>query len=90
MKVHVLKCWPEPFAAIVAGGKRYEIRRDDRGYGIDDVLILLEFCPASYRGDERYTGAVQRVVVDHITKGGDFGLPKELCVLGIVLAGALP
>jgi len=32
--VHELKTWPEPFAGILAGRKRYEIRKNDRGYAV--------------------------------------------------------
>jgi hypothetical protein len=41
--IHDLKCWPEPFAAILSGEKRHEIRRDDRGFKVGDVLRLREY-----------------------------------------------
>src|SRR5690606_28445539 len=45
-RCHDLKCWPEPFRAIVAGAKRHEFRRDDRGYALGDVLYLYEWDPS--------------------------------------------
>jgi hypothetical protein len=43
--IHELKTWPEPFAALAAGLKTFEFRRDDRGFAVDDVLVLREWAP---------------------------------------------
>lgn len=43
MKVHELKCWPDEFAAVLAGDKGFEIRRDDRGFERGDLVVLREF-----------------------------------------------
>jgi hypothetical protein len=37
---HELKCWPEPFEAMLAGRKRPEIRRMDRPFTVGDWLVL--------------------------------------------------
>lgn len=46
MRTHALKCWPEPFDAIVAGKKRFEFRRDDRGFAVGDILRLQKWDPS--------------------------------------------
>lgn len=47
--LHDLKCWPEYFAAVLAGAKRCELRRDDtRRFAVGDRLILREWDPARY------------------------------------------
>ncbi len=78
--IHELKCWPEPYAAVVSGVKRYEIRRDDRGYRVGDTLLLREWWP-----DAGYTGRESRYTVTIITTG--WGLPHGLVVMGIEPGG---
>jgi hypothetical protein len=76
--VHELKTWPEPFGAMSRGEKRYEVRVDDRGFRVGDLLHLREWEPAT----QAYTGWDLLCLVTYKTSGGSFGLPKELCVLG--------
>lgn len=77
---HELKTHPEPFAAIISGSKRYEIRSTcDRSFLVGDTLRLREFDPTN----ERYTGFFLDVRVTHLTRGGEWGLPITLCVMGI-------
>lgn len=46
MTVHVKKCHPEPFRAVVDGRKPFEWRREDDGrFEVGDMLILLEWDP---------------------------------------------
>jgi hypothetical protein len=44
-KIHVLKTWPAFYRAVVDGRKTFEIRLNDRGYKVGDVLVLAEFDP---------------------------------------------
>ncbi len=54
MSVHELKVWPEPFAEIVAGRKRAEIRAvKDRMFAVGDTLHLRCWDPKT----ATYTGA---------------------------------
>ena len=50
MKTHELKCHPHFFAAIAAGKKTFEIRRNDRDYRIGDMLNLRRRPPPSPKG----------------------------------------
>jgi hypothetical protein len=46
MSIHVKKCHPAPFRAVVGGLKPFEWRReDDCRYEVGDLLILLEWDP---------------------------------------------
>ena len=84
---HELKIWPEPFAAVRDGRKRYEVRRNDRDYRVGDVLVLNEYIPCAFCDQEgcskcgnfggHYTRCRTRMRVTYITEGGNFGLPPE-------------
>lgn len=80
MSTHELKTWPEPFDAIMRGEKVHELRRNDRGFKRGDMLILREWNPAT----EKYTGEHINAEVTHVTEGGCFGLPLDMCVMSIM------
>lgn len=88
---HRLKTWPEPYEAVASGRKPYEIRVDDRGFAVGDVLVLEEWDPENVFDEASwsvirprgYTGRSVTKVVTYMTPGGKWGLPVELCVLGL-------
>ena len=77
--IHTLKTWPEMFRAVVSGHKTHEIRNNDRGYAVGDVLYLHEWEPAK----QAYTGNTYAVEVTFLTLGGEWGLPLNTCVMSI-------
>lgn len=77
--VHRLKCDPEPFARVVEGSKRYEVRKFDRDFKVGDRLELLEFD----RATKQYSGQRVRAKITYITGPGAYGLPEDVGVLGI-------
>ena len=97
--IHELKTWPEPFASIRSGAKTHEIRRNDRDYQVGDTLLLGEWLPQPCPGERnpseceacllgrkgQYTGAMIRAIITHLTPGGQWGLPEDLCVMSIKL-----
>lgn len=86
-RTHDLKCWPEPFQAILDGRKRYEIRHDDRAYAIGDELTLHEWDPSpialGVHSPRGFTERALKVRVVYMTPGGSWGLPTSLCVMSI-------
>lgn len=84
MKVHELKCWPEPFAALVAGTKTFEFRKDDRDFAVGDELLLREWLGGFRVGGvpQGYSGAQLRRKVTYKATGA-FGIPVGYCVLGL-------
>ena len=79
MKEHKLKTWPKQFSDVKQGRKNFEVRVNDRGFLVGDRLILQEWNPES----GEYTGAALVAHVKYIMHGGQFGLPDDLCVMGI-------
>lgn len=60
---HELKCWPEFFTAVQSWNKTFEIRHNDRSFGVGDILWLREWNPAN----ADYTGASVRRKISYIT-----------------------
>lgn len=65
MKVHELKLWPEFYAPLQSGDKRFELRKDDRGFRAGDELVLREWDPRS----EKYTGRELQGTVTYLCSG---------------------
>lgn len=77
MTTHDLKTWPEFFEAVTAGGKTFELRKDDRGFRVGDFLRLKEW----RRDAERYTGREIVTRVNYLVAGPAFGLePGHVCM----------
>ncbi len=90
---HILKTWPEPFAAVLSGAKRFEFRQNDRNFAVGDILHLREFVPYSAGGAcgpciasngtaRGLTGRELVVSVTYILTDG-FGLPHGYCILSL-------
>lgn len=62
--VHVLKCWPESFEAILSGAKTGEIRQNDRNYHEGDDIVMREYKLGSGTTLSHYTGREFRVRID--------------------------
>lgn len=78
MKIHELKVWPDYFFAVYAGTKRFELRRDDRGFAVMDILALREWDPET----QKYTGRICNKQVGYILR--DFpGLEPGYCIMSL-------
>lgn len=75
---HELKTALEPFQAALEGRKPYEIRVADRPFNVGDILLLQEWSM-----NLGYTGRALMRRVSYITRPGEWGLPPNLCVLGL-------
>lgn len=64
---HKLKILPKYFAAVCAGTKRAELRKNDRDYRVGDVLILEEALPGS-----DMTGKSVCVRITHVADVSDY------------------
>ncbi len=79
VRVHELKTWPEHFAGLADGTKTFEIRKNDRGFRVGDILVLREwskYTPPS----EHYSGREFRFSVTYILKDTGFLQPGYVCM----------
>jgi hypothetical protein len=81
--VHCLKTWSPYFSEVERGIKTFEVRRDDRGFSVGDVLVLQEFDIVN----KRYTGNMVSRLIIYKLDGDQFGIEAGYCVLGL---GPLP
>lgn len=90
-KEHFLKTWPVFFNALLDGSKTFEVRKNDRGFQVGDILALHEFVPAT----GGFTGRSLSRRVTYIlegsgTLGTQFGLQVGYVIMGLapsVLSG---
>lgn len=86
MREHKLKTLPEYFEAMRNGTKTFDIRRDDRGFMVGDVLILQEWDPgrcSSPVASLMYTHRQMAFEVTYKFHGGRWGIDWRYCVLGV-------
>ncbi len=87
MTEHILKTWPNVFAAVKDGRKRFEWRRDDRGFEVGDVLILKRYDPTRHGGNfcdynDETDLSTLRMRVTYIARGL-FEIPHGFCIMSI-------
>lgn len=75
---HELKTDPEVFDVVASGAKKFEIRFDDRGFRVGDILALRK---TRHTGQQmrdgaplEYVGAPLYAYVTHILRGPIYGL----------------
>ncbi len=69
---HELKVWPEFYAALASGEKTFELRRDDRGFNVGDVLYLREWRRLRIVDGQalgEYTGRAMQRSITYILSG---------------------
>ena len=75
---HELKCLPGFFREVWTEKKKFEIRKDDRGYRSGDRVLLREF------DGEQYTGREVMADILYILRGcPEYGLAEDYCILSL-------
>jgi hypothetical protein len=64
-QIHELKVIPKYYAFLREGLKQFELRKDDRKFMVDDLLILREWTES----DKHYTGYTICAVVTCVVRG---------------------
>lgn len=87
MQTHELKTDPQVFDDVVDGRKTFEIRKDDRGFEVGDMLVLRK---TKHTGAEmangaplKYLGALY-VYVTYILRGPIYGLADGWVIMAIM------
>ena len=82
---HELKTDPPQFQAIRQGWKTYELRLNDRGFEVNNILKLVSFD----RQSNRYNNQFEVVRVTYITRGSaeNLALGTDYVVMAIVKLG---
>ncbi|HCI7873684.1 TPA: DUF3850 domain-containing protein [Escherichia coli] len=75
VRIHQLKIAPKYFNAVVAGQKTAELRKDDRGYKVGDVLSLCEWKHGVFTGRE------WAAVISHVLPVNDVMAVSEQWVM---------
>lgn len=70
MATHILKTWPAYFERLLDGTKTFEVRKDDRGYQMGDILDLREWVPATSMVRSTFTGRSVRFRVGFVFRQG--------------------
>ena len=74
---HEVKIAPKYFEAVQNGTKNFELRKDDRGYLVGDILILKEYVNGSYSGKEL------ALKIRYILRNcPEYGLMEGYCIIG--------
>lgn len=68
--VHALKTTPPWYDDVASSLKPFEIRKDDRGYSVDDDLLLCEYIPEQ----DKFTGRATKARVSYLFRD-DTGIP---------------
>lgn len=87
-KVHFLKTWPEHFQAIHSGNKKFELRKADRDFHVNDFIVLQEYFPEQKTYGGRNLIVQITYIFDNISNSEDWGidgLRPGYCILSFNL-----
>jgi hypothetical protein len=73
---HPIKILPEYFTEVLNGNKTFELRKDDRGYNVGDILLLIEFDCGTYTGKQ-----CRRTITYILRDAQQYGLNEGFAIL---------
>lgn len=80
---HKLKILPQYFKAVQEGTKTFEVRKNDRGFKVEDTLLLREWNKKDLQRESNFTGQEITKEISYILEGGQYGLEEGYCILGL-------
>lgn len=89
MAVHELKIYPVFFEDVRFAKKTFDLRKNDRNFGVGDQIIFHEFNPdgefEDYERERGYTGHHFIARITYILSNFD-GLLDSYCILGLIVS----
>lgn len=73
---HELKTETKYYQAVESGLKTFELRKNDRGFKVGDLVTLVETVNGHATGRRIFAKQIK-----YILPGGEFGLNEEYCIL---------
>lgn len=80
--VHRLKTQHRYFKDVQSGKKNFEVRKFDRNFKVEDILILLDTTKDFADKDPEIDTPCIVCVITYILPGGKFGIDSNYCVIG--------
>lgn len=77
-KIHELKILPKYFEEVMNLNKKFELRKDDRGYQVGDFVLLKEFENGLYTGRESHCLKITYI----LRNCPEYGLEDGYCIFG--------
>ena len=74
-----LKTLPQYYDRVYEGQKKFEVRKNDRDYQVNDVYFLEYYNPLD-ANDTRPNNIP--ILITYVLSGGQFGIDKDHCVFG--------
>ncbi len=75
-KCHFLKTETEYYKAVEYGDKTFEVRKNDRGFEVFDMVVLQEVANGIPTGR-----ALELMEIVYILDGGKYGVEKGYCIM---------
>lgn len=73
---HFLTTETKDYQAVEKGLKKFELRKNDRNFQVNDILYLKETVSGTYTGRE-----ISSLVIKYILHGGKGGLAEGYCII---------
>lgn len=76
--IYELKILPEYFGPVVSRAKKFELRKDDRGFKVGDLVLLKEWDGSEYTGRQAGIFIITYILRDC----EEYGLKDGYCIIG--------
>lgn len=84
MKTHILKLNKDYVDLVMLNIKKFELRKNDRDYQIDDKIHFVDVDGNDFNNHFRTQDSTNLFVITYILQDvPEYGLDEDFCILGI-------